>query len=491
MEVNRDEALRCLDIARRHLNSGNYASARKFGGKSISLFPTPEAKAFLAKVDQAEDSASSSTNPSTPSSTKSSPNPGSGSSFASGSGSSSARPDSGPARPRSTPVDHKPVEREYTPEQVAAVKAIRSSGGDFYKVLGINKDASDSEIKKAYRKLALQMHPDKNGAPGADEAFKKATLGQGELQKALVHRQLSLPSNFNQVLFSLSHQSLFVSLYLVVSKAFTVLSDPQKRAIFDQHGPEDGKSSGVNYDRASPAGHGFGGASGMNGFGDEISPEELFNMFFGGGNFGGSFHSATFAGPGFGTRQFRTRTQQTQRQHRQHPQQQAGGGGGNSGFSSLVQILPLILLFIMSMTSSLFSDSDSSTTSTSHPAARYSLARHGSYTTPRFTSAHNVPYFVNGAKFNDAFVVNRNQINTEKVFNGVKVQNIIAQLEKDVETFYLKHMRQECQNEKHRKDLALQRSMGLFWPDQKKMDAAKRMTTPSCDALREKFGMNV
>ncbi|KAF9290147.1 hypothetical protein BGZ68_007850 [Mortierella alpina] len=449
MEVNRDEALRCLDIARRHLNSGNYASARKFGGKSISLFPTPEAKAFLAKVDQAEDSASSSTIPSTPSSTKSSPNPGSGSSFASGSGSSSARPDSVPARPRSTPADHKPVEREYTPEQVAAVKAIRSSGGDFYKVLGINKDASDSEIKKAYRKLALQMHPDKNGAPGADEAFK------------------------------------------IVSKAFTVLSDPQKRAIFDQHGPEDGKSSGVNYDRASPAGHGFGGSSGMYGSGEEISPEELFNMFFGGGNFGGSFHSATFAGPGFGTRQFRTRTQQTQRQHRQHAQQQAGGGGGNSGLSSLVQILPLILLFIMSMTSSLFSDSDSPNTSTSHAAARYSLAPQGSYTFQRFTSAHNVPYFVNGAKFKDAFMANRDQINREKVINGVKVQSIIAQLEKDVETFYLKHVRQECQNEKHRKELALQRSMGLFWPDQKKLDAAKRMTTPSCDAIREKFGMNV
>lgn len=68
-----------------------------------------------------------------------------------------------------------------------------------------------------------------------------------------------------------------------------MLSDPQKRAIFDQHGPEDGKSSGVNYDRASPMGaQGFGGGMhGMNGFGEEISPEELFNMFFGGGNFGG------------------------------------------------------------------------------------------------------------------------------------------------------------------------------------------------------------
>lgn len=159
MEVNKDEALRCLEIGRRHLNGGNYASARKFAAKSIALFPTPEAKQFLAKVDQEESSASpstgssssfsGSTNPSsTPSSTKSSPNPGS-----SGFGSSSSRPNSVPPRPRSTPVEHKPAERDYTPEQVAAVKAIRSSGGDFYKVLGVGKDATESEIKKAYRKV--------------------------------------------------------------------------------------------------------------------------------------------------------------------------------------------------------------------------------------------------------------------------------------------------------------------------------------------------
>ncbi|KAG0196100.1 hypothetical protein BGX28_000136 [Mortierella sp. GBA30] len=459
MEVNRDEAMRCLDIARRHLNSGNFASARKFGGKSLALFPTPDAKAFLAKVDQEDDASSSSpssgpasTSPSTPSSTKSSPNPGSGS-FASGSGSSSARPESVPSRPRSTPVDHKPVEREYTPEQVAAVKKIRSSGGDFYKVLGINKDASDSEIKKAYRKLALQMHPDKNGAPGADEAFK------------------------------------------IVSKAFTVLSDPQKRAIFDQHGPEDGRSTGVNYDRASPTGHGFsGGMHGMNGFGEEISPEELFNMFFGGGNFGGSFHSATFAGPGFGTRQFRTRTHQAQRQQRQHPQQQAGGGGGGtSGLASLIQILPLILLFIMSMTSSLFSDSDSTSPSaTSHAAARFSLAPHGSYKTPRFTSAHNVPYFVDGRRFRDAFLVHgQDQVNLEKLVSGVKVRHILSQLEVDVENSYLRHMRTECAHEKQRKETAMKRSMGFFGPDKRMLDAAQRMSTPSCDAIKEKFGYNL
>lgn len=43
---------------------------------------------------------------------------------------------------------------------------------DYYEILGISKDATDSDIKKSYKKLALQLHPDKNKAPGAAEAFK-------------------------------------------------------------------------------------------------------------------------------------------------------------------------------------------------------------------------------------------------------------------------------------------------------------------------------
>lgn len=83
------------------------------------------------------------------------------------------------------------------------------------------------------------------------------------------------------------------------------------------------------------------------------------------------------------------------------------------------------------------------------------------------------------------------QLDLNQVINGMKVRQILTQLEENVETAYLRHMRAECMNEKKQKEVAHNRAMGFFGPDKKMWEAAQRMTTPSCDAIREKFGYTV
>ena len=106
---------------------------------------------------------------------------------------------------------------------------------DYYEVLGVSKSASDDEIKKAYRKLAVKYHPDKN--PGDKEAEKK---------------------------------------FKEINEAHDVLSDKQKRARYDQFG-----HAGVGGAGGNP--FSGGGAAGGNPFGGFDFNGQTFNFDFGGG----------------------------------------------------------------------------------------------------------------------------------------------------------------------------------------------------------------
>lgn len=123
---------------------------------------------------------------------------------------------------------------------------------DYYEVLGVNKSATDAEIKKAYRKLAKKYHPDMNkDNPKAEELFKEVT------------------------------------------EAYEVLSDKEKRKLYDQFGHaafDEGAGQGGAY---GAGGQGFGsGAGGFGGFGGQ--------GFRGGFSGGGGFGNSSFGGFGSG-----------------------------------------------------------------------------------------------------------------------------------------------------------------------------------------------
>lgn len=122
---------------------------------------------------------------------------------------------------------------------------------DFYEILGISKDATDEQIKKAYKKQAVKWHPDRWGDKSEEEQ-KKAE------------------ENFKEV-----------------AEAYEVLHDPQKRQRYDQFGHD-----GLNM--------GGGGAGGFD-FGAGFNPFDIFNDLFGGG--GGGFSG--FGDFGGGSRQSR------------------------------------------------------------------------------------------------------------------------------------------------------------------------------------------
>ncbi|EAW25396.1 J domain-containing protein [Aspergillus fischeri NRRL 181] len=350
-------------------------------------------------------------------------------------------------------------DRKYTAEQKAAVIRIRKcSSTAYYEILALDKSASDGEIKKAYRKLSLLTHPDKNGYEGADEAFK------------------------------------------MVSRAFQVLSDPDKKSKYDKFGgdPDSRFTPSAGPSGASPFG-GFGGgggfprSAGAGGpmFEEEISPEELFNRFFNGGFGGGGFgpfgtlnsHSSFVSprahaygcylggpqfvfnmggGPGFRVHQFGGA-----RPRRRPREASAQAEAAPSGWATFQSLLPLILLFVLPLLSSLFSGSSSP----SGPSYRFDAAV-PPHTMQRTTPKYSINYFVNPRDVED--------------YSAKKLR----QLDTKVEVDYITKLRYECESEVHARDRMMQEAQGWFFPDVEKMKEARSMELKSCrrlDSLKGRY----
>ncbi|EER00457.1 molecular chaperone DnaJ, putative [Perkinsus marinus ATCC 50983] len=217
--ANRDEAKRCRDIGMNALKSGDRDKCIRFLEKSLRMYDDPHTHSLLEKVrTDGKDSsdAETSTKSSDASKTTTASPPG-----------VRHRKGAEPTRSGDKARTNKDG-KSYTDDQNRLVQRVLRTQ-DYYQILQIDKnDGSndvDAKVKKAYRKLALKLHPDKNSAPGAEEAFKK------------------------------------------VSKAFQCLSDEGKRRTYDRTGrdPEQSASSSGSSGRPD----------------DFMTAQDIFDAFFG------------------------------------------------------------------------------------------------------------------------------------------------------------------------------------------------------------------
>ncbi|KAI4345406.1 hypothetical protein L6164_012534 [Bauhinia variegata] len=210
MDGNKDEALRCIRIAGEAIASGNKERALKFIKIAQRLNQDLAVDVLLARCEKLD----------------------SQSAVSSSSGDNVGRVEKDQGAVKSDGSLN--GERSYTQEHVQLIRQIKGKN-DYYAILGVEKTCSVEEIRKAYRKLSLKVHPDKNKAPGSEEAFKK------------------------------------------VSKAFKCLSDEDSRRQYDQVGLveefEFNQQHSVRRRRRRTNTHDF--------FDDEFDPDEIFRAFFG------------------------------------------------------------------------------------------------------------------------------------------------------------------------------------------------------------------
>ncbi|XP_012263613.1 dnaJ homolog subfamily B member 12 [Athalia rosae] len=362
MDSNKDEADRCLEFAVQFILDGQCDKAEKFLQKAQKLFPTKRAEDLLSKLAMK---------------TKQNPK-------------SEGEPEL--RKRHSISKDGSQTQQssnDFTKDQIEAVKKIKKCK-DYYEILGVSKDATDGDIKKAYKKLALQLHPDKNKAPGAAEAFK------------------------------------------AIGNAVAVLIDPEKRKQYDLYGSEEERVQNA-HNRQTHSHYNY-----TRGFEADITAEELFNMFFGGG-----FPQQNVYVRRGGGRWARQADAQTQHAHAQQ----------TNGYTAFVQMLPILLLIVLSMMSSfLISD----------PV--YSLHSNAKYSIQRTTQGMKVPYYV------------------KENFHS-EYQGSLRRLEISVEEEFVNNLRQACYREKNYRETMIWKAQNFA--DRDLLWRAQNIETPSCRKLQE------
>eukprot|EP00871_Galdieria_phlegrea_P005294 jgi/Galph1/5766/GphlegSOOS_G4303.1 len=266
--------------------------------------------------------------------------------------------------------------RKATKEEVELVETIIKEN-NYYKILKVKKNASADEIKRGFRKLALKLHPDKNPAPGAEDAFKK------------------------------------------VAKAFQALSDPNRRTEYDRTGedtmeqtsfprrrrragPPQGTPTAYFYDpftgtfRASP----------FSGF--QQSPfyttDDIFSQFFNSAqDFDDTEEDTLFRNPMFRPRSMPEKL-----------------------FRMISNIWPILLFVLIAYFST------SSPTFRLYPDSTYSIEKH--------TAAHHVPYYVKPS-FDDTKMSMSDLLTLEREVERSKLEELGEKCSRDRQRYFERHAR--------------------------------------------------